>query len=585
MPWLRGWRRTPFALPRRILGEKERDGEDYGAEGHAEGPGASLEPARYHGIQTPATTVRRRATLAPPPPPPDPMSASRFALGLFAVFSLVRAALAPTFDLMPQSAYYFTYAEHPALSYYDHPPLLGWLLLAGSLLLGKSTLAVRATVFATTLLTQLAFYALARRLLAPEAAARALALLTTGGVALLLSWIAVPDVPLLLFWTLALLALDRALGGVAGDGPGPADGRARWWLAAGAAMGLAFLSKYTALFLQGGLLLYLVVSRQDRRWLRTPWPWASLAAAHLVALPVYLWNARHGFASFRYQALGRAAESRLDPEDLLGFLASQALVVLPVAFGGFLWAAGARTAESLRGRLPPRRDLFLLAFSVPLFATCLALSPFAWVKVNWPMPAYLTGLLLAAGALGRRAVRWQAATGAALLAATAVQLLWYPVPIRSHDTWYGWRALAGEVEELAARHPEAFLFSVDNYKTTAELRFYTDLTVYGMNVVGWNALQYDYIGEDLDALAGRSALLIKGEPKLEPSGETERYLERTRRYFSSVEELEPIRIRRRGAVVRVFRVFLCRDYAGPRPAGRPEDYPSSQGERTGSPRS
>jgi 4-amino-4-deoxy-L-arabinose transferase-like glycosyltransferase len=149
------------------------------------------------------------------------MSASRFALGLFAVFSLARAALAPTFDLMPQSAYYFTYAEHPALSYYDHPPLLGWLLLAGSLLLGKSTVAVRATVFATTLLTQLAFYALARRLLAPEVAARALALLTTGGVALLLSWIAVPDVPLLLFWTLALLALDRAIGGVAGDGAGP----------------------------------------------------------------------------------------------------------------------------------------------------------------------------------------------------------------------------------------------------------------------------------------------------------------------------------------------------------------------------
>jgi hypothetical protein len=304
-----------------------------------------------------------------------------------------------------------------------------------------------------------------------------------------------------------------------------------------------------------------------------------------VSLPVYLWNARHGFASFRYQALGRAAESRLDPEDLLGFLASQALVVLPVAFGAFLWAAGARTVEGVRGRLPPRRDLFLLAFSVPLFATCLVLSPVAWVKVNWPMPAYLTGLLLAAGALGRRAVRWQAASGAALLAATAVQLLWYPVPIRSHDTWYGWRELAREVEELSARHPEAFLFSVDHYKTTAELRFYTDLAVYGMNVVGWNALQYDYLGEDLAALAGRSALLIKGEPKLEPSGETERYLERTRRFFSSVEELEPIRIRRRGVVVRVFRIFLCRDYAGPPPAGRPEDYPSSQGERTGSPRS
>lgn len=496
-------------------------------------------------------------------PSPATMSTRRLALGLFAAFSLVRAALAPTFDLMPQGAYYFTYAAHPALSYYDHPPMLGWLLLAGLLLLGKSTLAVRATVFVTTLATQLAFYALARRLLAPEEASRALVLLTTGGLALLLSWIAVPDVPLLLFWTLALLALDRALGGIVRAGEERAGPPGRWWLAAGAAMGLAFLSKYTALFLQGGLVLFLLASREDRRWLRTPWPWVSLALAHVVSLPVYVWNARHDFASFRYQLLGRAAESRLDLGDLLGFLASQAAVLLPVAFGAFLWAGGSRAARALRGRLPGRRDLFLLAFSVPLFVTCVGLSVVTWVKLNWPMPAYLTGLLLAAGTAGRRAVRWQTATGALLLIAIAVQLLWYPVPVRSDDTWYGWRELAHEVEELAARHPAAFLFALDNYKTTAELRFYTDLPVYGLNVVGWNALQYDYLGEDLEALAGRDALLFKGEPKLEPSAKTERYLERTRRYFASVQELEPIRIRRRGEVVRLFRVFLCRGYKGP----------------------
>jgi 4-amino-4-deoxy-L-arabinose transferase-like glycosyltransferase len=494
------------------------------------------------------------------------MSSPRHALGMLAIFSLARAALAPAFDLMPQSAYYFTYAEHPALSYYDHPPMLGWLLLAGALLLGKSTLAVRATVFATTLATQLAFYALARRLLAPEPASRALVLLTTGGIALLLSWIAVPDVPLLLFWTLALLALDRALGGVAGEAGtarGPTERAGRWWLAAGAAMGLAFLGKYTALFLQGGLVLFLLASREDRRWLRTPWPWASLALAHVVSLPVYLWNARHDFASFRYQFLGRAAESRVNPDDVLGFLASQAMVLLPVAFVAFLWAGGRWTAPLLRGRLPARRDLFLLAFSVPLFATCLGLSVLTWVKSNWPMPAYLTGLLLAAGVTGRRAVRWQTTIGAALLLAVAVQVLWYPVPVKSDDTWYGWRELAGEVEELAARHPEAFLFAVDHYKTTAELRFYSGLRVYGMNVIGWNALQYEYLGEDLEALAGRDALLIASEPRLAPSAGTEHDLARTRRYFSSVEELEPIRIRRRGEVVRLFRVFLCRGYRGP----------------------
>lgn len=494
------------------------------------------------------------------------MSTHRKALGVLAVFSLARAVLAPLFDLMPQSAYYFTYAEHPALSYYDHPPMLGWLLLAGALLLGKSTIAVRATVFVTTLATQLSFYLLARRLLAPEAASRGLVLLTTGGVALLLSLIAVPDVPLLLFWSLALLALDRALGGLgetSTEPRGPVPVRGGWWLAAGAAMGLAFLSKYTALFLQGGLGLFLLASRDDRRWLRTPWPWLSLALAQVVSLPVYVWNAQHDFASFRYQFLGRAATSRFDPGDLVGFLASQAMVLLPVAFGAFVWASGRRAAPLLRGRLPERRDLFLLSFSLPLFATCVGLSTLTWVKSNWPMPAYLTGLLLAAGVAGRRAVRWQAATGGLLLALVAIQVVAYPVPIKSDDTWYGWRDLARQVEARAERHPDSFLFAIDNYKTTAELRFYSGLTVYGMNVIGWDALQYEYIGEDPEELVGRDALMIASEPKLTPSAETARYLERARHYFSSIEELAPIRIRHRGEVVRLFRVFLCRDYRGP----------------------
>lgn len=493
----------------------------------------------------------------------------RAALVLFAAFSLVRALIAPAFGLMPQSAYYFTYAEHPALSYYDHPPMIGWLLWAGAALFGKSALAVRGTVFVTTFATQLALYLLGRRLLGQEAAGRALVFFTASGVALLLSFIAVPDVPLLLFWTLALLALERALFpiGIEADGE---RGRLGWlpWIAAGVAMGLAFLSKYTGVFLQGGLVLFLLAAPAHRPLLRTARPWVALAVAQVVSLPVWIWNLRHDFASFAFQFGGRAAESRFDPDDALGFLASQMAVLLPVGFGLFVWVAGGRTLRALRR---PRRvteavgerELFLLAFAVPLFATCLALSTVTWVKVNWPMPAYLSGLLLVAAAAGRRATAWQAGLGAALLAVAAVELVAYPVPVRSNDTWWGWTELAAEVEELAEQHPERFFFSGDNYKTTAELRFHTDLPVYGMNVIGWNALQYDYIGEDLSRLAGRDAFLLLAEEDLRPSERTERYVARTRHYFERVEEVEPIELRRRGEVVRMWRVFSCEIYRGP----------------------
>lgn len=488
----------------------------------------------------------------------------------FVLFSLLRLALVPAFDLMPQSAYYFTaYALHPALSYFDHPPMIGWLLWLPARVAGESAVAVHLTVFAVTLATQLAFHRLAGAFLGREGGGRALALLTSSGVVVLVSLVAVPDVPLLLFWTLALLALRRALFGGEhgvdpGSGPeGPGAGSGASWLAAGTAMGLAFLSKYTGVFLQGGMLLFLLLSPPHRRLLRTPWPWAALAVAQVVSLPVYVWNARHGLASFSYQTAERAAVGRLDLDDALGFLGTQLLVLLPVAFFVFLARAARGTARAFRPRRVTTETLFLLAFSVPVFATCLALSTVAWVKVNWALPAYVTGTILVAGAVGRRALRWHLATGALLHAVLAVQLVAYPVPVTSDDTWFGWRELARRVEARMEHHPGAFVFAVDHYKTTAELRFYGSLPVYGMNVVGWEALHYDFVDGDLGRLAGRDALMLRSEADLEPSEETARYVARARRYFEEVREVEPIRIEHGGRLVRFFRVFHCAGYRGP----------------------
>jgi 4-amino-4-deoxy-L-arabinose transferase-like glycosyltransferase len=500
---------------------------------------------------------------------------------VFVAVSLVRASLLGAFDLMPQSAYYATYAEHPALSYYDHPPMIGWLLWSWFSLFGKSAIVLRIAVFTTTLVTQLLVYALAGGLLrsrreeaaegpdADGARGRALALFATTGMITQLSFIAVPDVPLLLFWTLALLLLHRIL----------FESRTGLWPAAGLAMGLALLGKYTAVYLQGGLLLFLLASPDHRRHLRTAGPWLALLVAHLVALPVYVWNARHGFASFAYQSVGRAAEvTRFDWDDALGFLGSQVLVFLPVPLFAFLWLAGRDTWRALRGSVGIGRTpsaspvgaerLFLLCFSVPVFATCIALSTVTWVKSNWPMPAYVAATLLVATAVGRRAVRWHLVTSAFLHAVLVVQLLWYPIPVESDDTWYGWSELAERVEERIEEYPGVFVFSADNYKTTAELRFYApELEVYGMNVIGWNALHFEYIGEDPADLAGRDALFVRSEDDLEPSAKTERYLGQVREFFESVREVEPIEIRRGEETVRLFRVFVCRSYRGPAGAG------------------
>ncbi len=463
----------------------------------------------------------------------------------------VRAALLPAFELVPQEAYYAFYAQHPALSYFDHPPLLAWTLALVFWLAGHTALAVRAVPFLLTLLTQLAFLPLARRFV-PGGEGRAALLFATTGAVTLLSLVALPDAPLVLSWTLSLWAFSAAL----------FEGR-RWaWPLAGVFMGLAFDAKYTGAALWLGLAIFLLASPVHRRLLRTAGPWVTLGLAQLVALPVYLWNSEHGWASFLFQTAGRAqTASGLGLRNVLGLLGTQAVLLLPPLFLALLAVAGRGTRALSRSALAPE-DLFLAVFCLPVLLAGVLLSGVVLVKANWLLPAYVTGVLWVARHTSRRLVRWNVWCSAGLHALFVVELLFYPVVLRTDDTWVGWRALAGAVEQRV--QPGEFVFSADDYKTTAELLFYSHLEVYGRNVLGERALQFDYVGFDPLRLLGRDALYVDSAPA-DPAGEQPPGLppEHLVRAFRAVRPESPVRVQLRGRPVRAFRVWRCFGYLGP----------------------
>ena len=468
------------------------------------------------------------------------------------IFNLVRFAFAFTFELMPQEAYYFLYSQHLALSYFDHPPAIAYFIRFFTSLLGRNELALRTTAFVLTTATQLAWLRFAARLLPGRVWSRAALLFASTGLITVASLISTPDVPLLLFWTLSVDQLYRAI----------FEGR-RWsWLVAGLTIGLAFDSKYTGIFLQLGLLLFLALSHPHRRLLKTPWPYLCLIVAHLTMLPVYIWNAQHGFASFLFQSAGRAeaiGEPRL--RYLLALLATQSALLMPPLLLALGWALGRLRVLRGKRRPPvPSKRLFLACFFAPMAVGFLSLSVFTLVKPNWLMPCYLSGILWVAPFIGRW-WKWNLAFAAVFHLAAAIELIFYVFPIQSDDTWFGWRELAQRVSWISAGHPNAFVFSVDSYKTSAELSFYLGSAVHGPNVVHQRGLQFDYLGDDLALLRGRDALMVDSAPRDLSPGRSGRPPELTP-YFESVEELEPVLIFNQDRVVRKFFVYLCRHYRG-----------------------
>ena len=114
--------------------------------------------------------------------------------------------------------------------------------------------------------------------------------------------IVTPDAPLLVASSFVLFSLAKVL----------QTGRGAWWLAVGAAVGCALLSKYTALFFGPAILIWLVAVPKLRRWLISPWLYLGGLVALLLFAPVILWNADHQWVSFIKQ-MGRARDRGFPP--------------------------------------------------------------------------------------------------------------------------------------------------------------------------------------------------------------------------------------------------------------------------------
>jgi 4-amino-4-deoxy-L-arabinose transferase-like glycosyltransferase len=68
---------------------------------------------------------------------------ARISLLLIALLLLLRAVMAAQLPLSADEAYYWLWSLHPAAGYFDHPPMIAWLIRAGTTLFGATPLGVR----------------------------------------------------------------------------------------------------------------------------------------------------------------------------------------------------------------------------------------------------------------------------------------------------------------------------------------------------------------------------------------------------------------------------------------------------------
>jgi len=122
------------------------------------------------------------------------------------------------------------------------------------------------------------------------------------------------------------------------------------------------------------------------------------------------------------------------------------------------------------------------------------------------------------------------------------------------------KELGEEISALKEKKASTFVFSNDNYKTSAALNFFMNEKVYAQNIIGLPALHFDYLGDDLSALRGKNALFIDSDERFKNEFLLEKANPLLSNYFATVTQLAPIIIKINERERRKFWVFFCTDY-------------------------
>lgn len=454
-----------------------------------------------------------------------------FVLAIVATLAF-RFWLAARVPITNDEAYFIEWGRHPALGYYDHPPMIGWLLAA---LAPWSEFALVVRLPALVLPVLLALLA--------RAAVRA-AGATQDGVAELaaIAVLLVPmdfwdvfittDIPLAFFSVLSLALFARAA----------RRDSLPTFFAAGIAFGFAFLSKYLAVLLGPAFIAWALLAR------RAPRRWAGLGLTLLGALPAGLfnlaWNYEHCWANVMFNAINRNEDAALTLANPLLYALSLAYLAGPLLY--FAWRERRRIAE-LAAR--PDHLAWLLGWVVP-FALLALVALGKRVGLHW-MLSFVPALVVSAAlAIGRarlaRAVRFFAAFAALHALVIAAFII---VPLTAWKSWalYPRLVFVADTPELLAKVKPwlgEYRLASDSYSSAAVLSYHARAHVAVFGEGSSHARQDDLLS-DPRSWDGRNILILRRSAP--PLAEYQPY-------FESVEERS---IEVRGAT---FHAYLGRGF-------------------------
>ena len=310
-------------------------------------------------------------------------------LGLVLGFRLVYAAIFPV-NPAGDEAYYWDWGRQLDYGYYSKPPFIAWLYAFVDWIGGGSLFAIRAMAALLGTSSVYLLYRLVEELFDSRTAWTAAILALIAPANSVLSFFLTIDAPLVVCWSAALWALWRYVSG---------SGKWGALIALFFALAIGHLTKQMMMVFPVLAIIFMVLGKRARGFLKDPALMATLFASYLSLIPPLVWNVRNDWITARHTSHhfetgsdgGNVFLERI--EDFLSFLATQLGVLSPLV-AIIVFSVSLVGLKSIR--TAPANIRFLLVFGALPLAGMLLLALRQGLQPNWPAVFYVSGVALAA---------------------------------------------------------------------------------------------------------------------------------------------------------------------------------------------
>jgi len=515
--------------------------------------------------------------------------------------------LYPGFD----EAYYYVYSQNLDWSYFDHPVLVALVTGFGPWLTGDvSQFTIRLGTLILHTGSLLLLYLTSAKLFSKKAANLTLAIASICPIFLVaFGVLTLPDSPLMFFWSASLYCAAHeffpqprthtSLSESEASQPSTPYRPSYRLAILGILVGLACLGKYHGFVLGAGLIGFCLTSPRHRCSLVSPWAWLGLGLFIVTIFPIWFWNMQHDWISLRFQSERGVPRRGYKLASVGGVLLAEVGYLFPT-LGLPLWWVSLRSALSaiaqvFSKKLPTseadfnQKQLLILWVSLPLTLGFTFMGGYQQILPTWAMPGFWGLTLL----LGQHAVNWQQRShrriqrwlkGSGIIIGTSLLIALLHVTTGTFQKPSQYALLGGfltpkddpsteliDIQQLRrgfaespilkeALHNSSFIFTNGYYLggligMALDPLAHTPITCFSFDARGfafWSRAE-QWLGKDALYIT-----ISRFERKKELTDEY-------RNYFSRLEEIGTVPIRRGGAVTEVMYVYQAKTLLKPYP--------------------